>query len=123
MGEGYFVLKASDTLPEHESLGEVLADQYAYELQSGWNIITNPYGGNVKLEDVLVQRNDETPVNWADAVTNGWLDNAIYYYEGPDWGGVYDFETTPEAVLVPWMGYWVHVNDGGNTYKLMMPKP
>jgi hypothetical protein len=122
-GEGYFIEKASTTLPEHDSLGEVQVPEYEYRLQAGWNIISNPYGGNVRLRDVMVRRNDELPVDWDTAATNGWLSNAIYCYEGSDWGGVWDYETTPDARLVPWLGYWVHVKESSNIYTLIIRKP
>jgi hypothetical protein len=121
--EGYFVNKASTSLPQHDSLGEVQVPEYEYQLQPGWNIISNPYGCNVLLGDIEVKQNGVTQVDWDSAVASGWLSNAIYYYEGSDWGGVYDFETAPGATLVPWLGYWVHVNDDTNTYTLVIKKP
>jgi hypothetical protein len=123
-GEGYFVAKATASLPQHDSLGEVQVTQYEYTLQSGWNIISNPYGCNVLLADVMVKQNGGISEVWDTAVANGWLSNAIYYYEGSDWGGVYDFETTfDNATLVPWVGYWVYVNDDTHTYTLVIRKP
>jgi hypothetical protein len=121
--EGYFVSKASTSLPRNDSLGEVQAPEYEYQLHPGWNIISNPYGCNVLLGDMAVKQNGGAEVPWDTAVTNSWLSNAIYYYEGSDWGGVYGFETTPGATLVPWVGYWVHVNDDTNTYTLVIKKP
>jgi hypothetical protein len=122
--EGYFVVKAATSLPQLDSLGEVQGLQYEYQLQPGWNIISNPYGCNVLLGDMAVKQNGGAEVPWDTAVTSDWLSNAIYYYEGSDWGGVYDFETTfDNATLVPWVGYWVYVNDDTNSYSIVIKKP
>ncbi|NIW43744.1 MAG: hypothetical protein GWN14_02875, partial [candidate division Zixibacteria bacterium] len=64
-----------------------------------------------------------TPVTWTEAVINGWLTNAIYYYNGSDWGKTYSFETEAEAALVPWLGYWIELKVDDDTYHLRIPKP
>jgi PKD repeat protein len=122
-GEGYFVYKEANTLPEHESYEEIQGAEYTYELKPGWNIISNPYSGNVRLLDIKVGKGSDTPLSWTEAVTKGWLVNAIYYYKGIDWGGTYAYETEPQATLVPWIGYWVHLNVSDDTYYLIIPKP
>lgn len=122
-GEGYFVFNEKITLPELGNYGEVQAFEHTYRLEPGWNLISNPYGGNVRLENIKVVKGTGAPVAWTGAVTNGWLVNAIYYFQGSDWGGTYAFETAPEAALVPWMGYWVYLNMADDTYYLVIPKP
>ena len=122
-GEGYYIFKETNTLPEHESYGEISGAEYTYELKAEWNIISNPYSGNVKLSDIQVKKGSGIPVSWIEAVTNEWLVNAIYYYNGSDWGGTYSFETEPDATLVPWMGYWINLNMTDDTYYLVIPKP
>jgi hypothetical protein len=122
-GEGYFVYKNTATLPEHSNYGEIQEAEYIYGLKPGWNIISNPYSGNVKLSDLKIKKGNGIPVSWTEAVTNGWLVNAIYYYNGSDWGGTYSYETEPDATLVPWIGYWVHLNNSDDTYYLIIPKP
>ncbi|MEW6214533.1 MAG: putative metal-binding motif-containing protein, partial [Nitrospirota bacterium] len=124
VGEGYFTYKANDTLLELADYGDVLESEYTYQLKHGWNIISNPYAGNVKLPDIKVQKGSGTPVSWEDATDNGWIVNAIYYYNGRDWGKTYSFETADDgATLVPWMGYWVYLNKDDDTYSLVIPKP
>ncbi|MEW6214947.1 MAG: MopE-related protein [Nitrospirota bacterium] len=124
VGEGYFTFKESTTLPELADYGEVQVSEYTYQLKSGWNIISNPYAGNIKLSDIKVQKGSDTPVSWQEAIDNGWIVNAIYYYNGEDWGRAYSFETADDgATLVPWMGYWIYLNKEDDTYKLVIPKP
>ena len=122
-GEGYFAYKEANTLPEHGGYNDVQDSEYTYELKSEWNIISSPYSGNVKLSEIQVKKGNGTPVSWTEAVTNGWLVNAIYYYNGSDWGGTYAFETEPDATLVPWVGYWIYLNMVDDTYYLIIPKP
>jgi hypothetical protein len=123
-GEGYFVFSETLTLPELEIYGDSLNAQYAYELASGWNVISNPYEGNVALADVMVKRGTDPPVSWLQAVLNGWIINAIYYYNGEDWGATYSF-VTPQAgaTLVPWLGYWVNLQVSDDVYYLIIPRP
>jgi hypothetical protein len=123
-GEGYFSSRVSATLPEHSSYGDIQANEYAYQLQAGWNIISNPYACNVKLSDIKVKKGSDVPVAWAQAAINDWVTNALYSYNGRDWGRTYSFETSDEgATLVPWMGYWVYLNKNDAGYSLVVPKP
>ncbi|MHC4278437.1 MAG: hypothetical protein ACYSTI_14135 [Planctomycetota bacterium] len=125
-GEGYFVLKNSTTLPELASSGDITADPFTYTLQAGWNIISNPYNGNVKLSDVQVRQGSFDPVSWSQAATNGWVFNGIYLYDGSDLGDTYTLETAggiPDAELVPWLAYWIYLQVTGDTYILEIPKP
>jgi hypothetical protein len=123
-GEGYFVFSETSTLPEHALYGDSPNPQYGYQLAQGWNIISNPYEGNVDLGAVLVKKGTSPPVSWTQAVLNGWITNAIYYFKGEDWGGTYSFETPQTgAILVPWLGYWVNLNVSDDTYYLIIPRP
>ncbi|MBI4688908.1 MAG: fibronectin type III domain-containing protein [Nitrospirae bacterium] len=124
-GEGYFVFGEITTLPELSN-GEVQSSSYIRRLNPGWNIIGSPYGGNIMLKNVQVMKGSGSAVSWNDAVTNGWLINAIYYYNGSDWGKTYSFESAgsdPDATLIPWLGYWVYLNNNDDTYYLVIAKP
>jgi hypothetical protein len=126
-GEGYFTnIDSNDTLPALEDYSDVTAISFKIGLKPGWNLISNPYGGNVKLIDMKVQRVNESPVTWEEATNNKWLNNAIYYYNGSDWGKTYFFESaggSPDATLIPWIGYWIYVGKDDVTYSIIIPKP
>ena len=122
-GEGYFVKQESERLLELAEYGEITDMEFIYELKSGWNLISNPYAGNVRLLNINVRKGDTTPVTWTDATSNGWLTNAIYYFNGTDWGDTYGFETEPDATLIPWRGYWMYLDATDDTYYLVIPKP
>lgn len=127
-GEGYFVKRNTNPTALLELAGQtdVVASTYTITLQAGWNIISNPYDGNVKLSSVQMQQGGNSPVSWSQATTNKWILNSIYSYQGTDWGGTYGFESaggTPDATLVPWLGYWVYVKQNDFIYKLIITKP
>ena len=123
-GEGYFIYKQeAETLPELAEYGDITDTEFIYELKSGWNIISNPYAGNVRLSDIKVIKGSDAGVTWTEAASNGWLTNAIYYFNGSDWGNTYGFETEPDATLVPWMGYWMYLDAIDDTYYLAIPEP
>jgi len=122
-GEGYFVYKETNNLPELDGYRDVSDSEFIYELKPDWNIISNPYSGNVKVLDIKVKKGNASPVTWTVAVSNGWLTNAIYYYNGTDWGDTYGFDTESDAILIPWMGYWINLKMTDDIYYLVMPKP
>lgn len=125
-GEGYFVKRISTpvTLNELNTYSDV-ASGYTVTLSPGWNIISNPFIGNVKLADVKVLKGS-IEYSWLAAAGANYVLNAIYYYQGSDWGGTYTFEAaggSPEATLIPWWGYWVYLKKDDAVYKLVIPKP
>lgn len=122
-GEGYFVYKEANNLPDLDGYGEVPNVEFTYELKPGWNIISNPYSGNVNVLNIKVKKGNASPLTWVDAALNGWLTNAIYSYNGVDWGNTYGFDTEPYATLVPWMGYWINLKMTDDIYYLVIPKP
>ena len=122
-GRGYFVLKDNNTLPQLGSNADVTASSHTITLQAGWNIISNPYNGNVKLHDVQIRRNGGTTDTWSNAAGSNWIETAVYYYQGRDWGDTHASEFGAGAELVPWMGYWMYVKDDINSYELIMTKP
>jgi len=102
----------------------VQGPEYAYLLKPGLNCVSNPYSGNVTLSDVKIKKGTQTPVSWHQAVSNGWVVNALYYYNGMDWGDTYSHVNAEDGgVLVPWLGYWVDLNSTDDAYFLVIPKP
>ncbi len=129
-GESYFVRKSScgnnTSLIELEGMDDIVSDTLEITLQPGWNLINNPYNGDVYLKDIQVQSEQFPYVSWPYAVSQNWLINGIYSYNGKDWGGTYSFESAgglPEAKLTPWTGYWIYQLKEDVTYKIIIPKP
>ena len=122
-GRGYYSYKWANTLPELGANADVTAASHTITLQAGWNIISNPYNGNVKLNSVQIRQNGGTTDTWSNAAGSNWIEPAIYYYLGSDWGDSHTSEFGSDAELVPWMGYWIYVKDDINSYELIITKP
>ena len=130
-GEGYYAIRPGPgaTVDELAAYPDYTASTKEIILASGWNIIANPYNGDVFMSDTMVRQDDGTPVtvNWdvAAGVPNEWVVSSIYYYDGSDWGYTFTLETPLlGATLVPWRSYWAYLGmNDGNTYTLIIPKP
>ncbi len=129
-GEALFVQKAScdgnTSLLELDGEGDIVSGVYEVSLQAGWNLVSNPYNTDVLLSNIEITKDGETGLTWADAATDGWVNNSIYYYDGLDWGGTYSFESAgglSEAKLSPWTGYWLYLHKTDGDYKLIITKP
>lgn len=124
-GEGYAMRRESrSTLPD-PGHPEIAAGTSTVRLKAGWNLIANPYRGNVPLAQVKVKKGSATPVSWATASANGWVADALYLYQGKE-TDTYGFESAvalPDPVVAPWLGYWVYVKRSDATYQLVFPKP
>ena len=126
-GEGYVLKRSSEvTLPDLSIYSEISSSSYEIQIKSGWNLISNPYSGNVALADIEVRLGEEPPLLWLDAATNNLLVDAVYSYLGKDWGNSNEFASaagTEPATLIPWIGYWIYVNPTDQDVSLIIPKP
>ena len=126
-GQGYVIKRASNSsIPDLSSFGQVDDEVVAIAVETGWNLIGNPYGGRVSLADIDVQVGNKVAVPWLNAVDDSIVVDGIYSYLGEDWGGTNEYAaasgTTP-AQLIPWIGYWVYINPSDSPVTLLIPKP
>ena len=126
-GEGYILKRGSDlSLADLSIYGEITDQEHEFQITSGWNLIGNPYGGNVALADIEIRLGDAAPVTWSNAATNNLVVDGIYSYLGADWGNSNEFASTmgaDPAILVPWVGYWIYVNPTDQNISLIISKP
>ncbi len=126
-GEGYVLKKTSGgTLPDRSMYAEIDTQAHPIEVKTGWNLIGNPYRGQVALADIEVRVGDGAAVPWLTAVENNLVVDGIHSYLGEDWGGVNEFAGAGgnrPAQLVPWIGYWVYINPNAEPISLLVPKP
>jgi hypothetical protein len=110
---------AVNTGPDCTSLTNV----YSIPLQVGWNIIGDPFPSNLTFSTVYVRQNGTTCLTFGAAVTNGWVGNSLYDYNGSG----YNFLLFSSAILEPWKGYWLWVRNNDvfdtNAYELIVPFP
>ena len=101
-GKGIFLYSIRTNNPTDASGYEIIDESYTLSLSAGWNLIGNPYGTCVNLSSCDVFYNPLTET-YADAVTAGWIGNAIYISNG----STYDSIQWDVAELEPWKGYWI----------------
>jgi hypothetical protein len=126
-GEGY-VIKRTDVivLPALDYFGENPETLHEIQVQAGWNLIANPYGGNVALSEILVKNDSSAMMSWTDAVSNNLVVDGMFYYAGRNWGNRNIFEGSggeQGAVFIPRIGYWIYVNSVSGPVSLIVPKP
>ncbi|MBU0674244.1 MAG: hypothetical protein KJ950_06345 [Proteobacteria bacterium] len=126
-GLGYFMERQNlASLPDLSGYPQYSEAEFVIDVAPGWNLITNPYGGQVTLCDLKVQFNDEPVMDWLAAASQNLVVNALYSYQGDDWGGGYSYascEGAPEAQLVPWLGYWIYVVRDDGVVRLVVSRP
>jgi len=133
-GKGYWIWGRSSNiyrLDEKNSGGSDLAgnvstlcngvDQcFDIDLQTGWNVISNPYnkripldaasGSRVNVYNVTTSQEMQYGAAVADTPTP-WVSNYVSKYSGSVSGySPQSINDTPPAVLEPWVGYWIYVN-------------
>jgi len=99
---------------------------HEYLVTPGWNLIGNPYGGNIALADVEVRYGAADPVTWLAAVADNLVIDAVYSYLGEDWGDSNEFASAAgadPAVLIPWIGYWIYINPTAEDVSLIFTRP
>ena len=125
--DGYVLKREGETaLPDLTSYGQISDQTQEIQVKPGWNLISNPYAGNVSLKDVSVRHGDASSVSWLSAAANNLVVDGIYSYRGSDWGSGNEFSSaagSTSATLIPWIGYWVYVNPTDDDVFLIIPKP
>ncbi|MCC6442463.1 MAG: S8 family serine peptidase [Armatimonadetes bacterium] len=84
--------------------GKPIEDQaYDLPLQSGWNLIGNPFTFPVDWSNVQVEYQGQS-LTLTNAVSAGWLTRTLYRLVNSSYLGY----NTPEGQLMPWEAHWVH---------------
>ena len=126
-GEGYVLKRLADpTLTDFRVYSDISDSTYEIPVKPGWNLISNPYGGNVRLADVKLRVGGADPELWLDAAESNLLQDGIYSYLGTDWGDQNEFSSAVgehTATLIPWIGYWIYLNPTEQEASLVIPKP
>jgi len=126
-GEGYVLKRTGGmTLPDLSIYSEISDSSYEIPVKSGWNLISNPYAGNVRLADIKLRLAGAVPVLWLTAAEENLLVDVVYSYLGTDWGNKNEFSSAAgnnSATLIPWIGYWVYLNPTEQEASLVISKP
>lgn len=101
-GKGIFLYSIMTNNPTDATGNEITEPFRTLSLEAGWNLIGNPYGTSVNLSSCTVTYNSVTK-SYANAVTSGWIGNAVYIWNGSAYVSViWDI-----AALEPWKGCWI----------------
>lgn len=114
-GEGYFLRVPNTT--RLDLTGTPVDGSASIELQTGWNLIANPYllPLNWDLDSIQVRRGNTT-LSLRSAHQEGWLDDYLWtWQQNPNdpmrgqYQLVYDARVLPGVlgVLEPWQAYWI----------------
>lgn len=126
-GEGYVLKRTGEmTLPDLSVYSGLNDSSYEIPIKSGWNLISNPYAGNVRLADIKLRLGGSAPVLWLTAAEDNLLVDVVYSYLGTDWGNRNEFSSAAgndSATLIPWIGYWVYLNPTEQEASLVISKP
>jgi len=93
--------------------GERATSQQTIALGDNWNMIGHVFEAPLFLSDCEVNDGVST-VSFDDAVTAGWIDPVLYYYEpGTGYMTVKADGGGDDDMLRPWYGYWLLANQAG----------
>jgi subtilisin family serine protease len=101
-GRGFWVdLPAMTRL---EMPGDILRQerQYSVQILNGFNMIGNPYTFPTGFGSVLVEYKGKV-YTIAEAAAAKLIEPVLYWWEGTG----YRFGLLPDAVMQPWVGYWI----------------
>ena len=113
-GNGIYIYSMATSQPTDANGSVNVAAQTTISLSQGYNIISSSFSDTVNLGDCSVTfGSTET---YATAVTNGWIGNALYIWDG----STYVSSTWDVAVLEPWKAYYVIAYENLN---LTVPNP
>ncbi|HEX3000436.1 MAG TPA: hypothetical protein VHR86_09410, partial [Armatimonadota bacterium] len=100
-GLGYWINLTTDT-PVHINGDQLETESYRIPLQTGWNMIGNPFTFAVDWNGIQVEYQGKTET-LAEAIDDDWIKDALYKYQSSG----YTWETAPYGNMQPWEGYWV----------------
>lgn len=118
-GYGYMLKSNTDHSVLNITGALVTDSERTLPLLPGWNMIGNPYPHDIPLINTYIRNISSGELKtYEDAVTLGWVSNALYTYNGR----TYSYVLYNTAVLKIWQGYWIAVLQDGQ-YELVINKP
>ncbi len=100
-GRGFWVKLYEDVTVDVQGILPPTDRTYALGVPLGWSMVGSPRRVNVPVSELTVQAGTDNPLPFADAVTNGWLQQGFYQYNPPT--NAYEMADTIE----PFEGYWL----------------
>ncbi|HPN30816.1 MAG TPA: T9SS type A sorting domain-containing protein [bacterium] len=105
-GEGYYIILPSETILKLN--GNYIQDTFTVKLKTGWNQIGSPYYHITNWANCRIITHGGR-LNPADAATQGYIQNQIFYYKDNDYVRGPN-SALPNPMLYVWTGFWVYAN-------------
>jgi PKD repeat protein len=122
LGRGHWLwLTAANPATIVSVSGTLSTADVSVPLDQGWSLIGHPFPDPVPLAACQVT-DGVTTLSFADAVTAGWVDGTLYYWEPT--GGYRVANVSGyghDNSLRPWRGYWISASGPG--LQLIVPAP
>lgn len=101
-GRGFWINLAQSTQLQLDGDNLRQDRQYKLPITYGFNLIGNPYIYPIGYGSILVEYSGQT-YSMQDAVSARLIEPVIYWWNTTN----YNFSALPDAVMQPWVGYWV----------------
>ncbi|MBX3095536.1 MAG: hypothetical protein KF812_01615 [Fimbriimonadaceae bacterium] len=126
-GRGYWVVPTSDlgnyVLSNARQPNDMGRGGASVTLQTGWNLIGNPYSYAVPLRELNAVYADDpgTVFSLAEIVSQGIVSSSLVSWDRSDGGaGQLAYTSTSTGTLLPHVGYWIYHN-GFQPIRLIFP--
>jgi hypothetical protein len=86
---------------------------YQIPLQTGWNLVGNPYLYTVTLGEVKFYYRDYGAIDYDEAVTRGLITSTVFWWD--PMFRQYKWSSDRAVQFKPWQGYWVRALRSGVT--------
>jgi len=86
---------------------------YQIPLQTGWNLVGNPYLYTVTLGEVRFYYRDYGAITYDEAVTRGLISSTVFWWD--PMFRKYNWSSDRAVQIKPWQGYWVRALRSGVT--------
>ncbi len=111
VGAGYWYRPETDVLVSLVGAAPVadsLTENQRIVLKAGWNMIGSPFVYAVPWGNVQVSDGAGGLLSLAEATNAGWLRPTLFAYNSSS--GSYQWGNVTDAILEPWVGYWVRAD-------------
>ncbi len=114
-GRGYWLKLYGEVTVNVQGLLPAENQVFPLGVALGWNMVGSPRRTPVAVSDLQVQIGTDDPVPFADAISNGWLQQGFYSYDPVS--NSYGMADT----LQPFVGYWLRCLMAGGVRVLFPP--
>lgn len=105
------MLKGAKPVGSQAPIGNAVAQPTRIQLETGWNLVANPYVYEIPLNYFRFVINGDTSLvknGYQASVDAGVIRGGVYNYNATTRS--YDILQEATSPIVPWQGYWIYAN-------------